>query len=91
MSTRVRLKNRRRDDPAAVQGGLEEIVILRDEEVVAVLPEGDPLRHALGISLDALRSLRADLAPVLEGQPRAKQVLEAVIEYKEQQTEQRRS
>lgn len=91
MPARVRLETRRHRDPAAVQDELEETVIVREENVVAVLPQGDPLLHALELSLEELRSLRVSLAPVLEGQPRAKEVLEAVIEYKEQQTEQRRS
>jgi hypothetical protein len=46
MPARVRLEIRRRSDPAAFQGKLGETVILRDNEVVAVLPEGDPLRYA---------------------------------------------
>ena len=86
MSARVRLETRRRSDPAAFRGELKETVILRDEKVVAVLPEGDPLRHGLELSAEELRVLRADLGPVVETRPRVKEVLEALIEYKEEQT-----
>jgi len=84
MSARVRLEKRRRSDSAAFRGEIEETVILRGEEVVAVLPEGDPLRHGLELSAEELRSLRASLGPVVEARPRVKQVLEALIEYKQQ-------
>jgi len=86
MSARVRLGTRRRSDRAAFQGELEETVILRDNEVVAVLPEGDPLRYALQLPLDELWSMRESLAPLLERRPRIKRVLEALIQYKEEQT-----
>jgi hypothetical protein len=86
MPAKVRLRTRRRSDPAAFQGELEETVILRDDEVVAVLPEGDPLRYALQLPLDELWSMRESLALVLERRPRIKRVLEALIEYKEEQT-----
>jgi len=58
-------------------------VILRDDEVVAVLPEGDPLRYALELPLEQLQSMRVNLARVLEKRPTVKKVLEAIIEYKE--------
>ncbi len=86
MPAKVRLDNRRRSDPAAFQGELKETVILRDDEVVAVLPEGDPLRYALQLPLDELWSMRESLAPVLERRHRIKRILEALIEYKEEQT-----
>ena len=86
MPATVRLRTRRRSDPAAFQGELEETVLLRDDEVVAVLPEGDPLRYALQLPLDELWSMRESLALVLERRPRIKRVLEALIEYKEEQT-----
>jgi len=57
-------------------------VILRDDEVVAVLPEGDPLCRTLELSVEELRSIRVNLARVLEKRPRVKEVLEAIIEYK---------
>jgi hypothetical protein len=85
MSGRVRLGIRRRSHPAAFQGELEETVILRGDEVVAVLPEGDPLRYALQLSVEELWSMRENLAPVLQRRPRVKKVLEALIQYKEAQ------
>jgi hypothetical protein len=85
VSSRVRIKTRRCSDAAAFRGQLEETVILRDEEVVAVLPEGDPLRHGLELSAEDLRLLRVNLRPVVEARPRVKEVLEALIEYKEGQ------
>jgi len=83
MSARVRLETRRRSDSAAFRGEFEETVILRDGEVVAVLPEGDPLRYGLELSAEELRLLRVSLGPVLETRPRVKEVLAALIEYKE--------
>jgi hypothetical protein len=85
MSTRVRLETRRRSDSAAFRGELEETVILRDEEVVAVLPEGDPLRYGLELSAEELRLLRVSLGCVVKTRPRVRQILEALIEYKEGQ------
>lgn len=86
MSARVRLETRRRSDPAAFRGELEETVILRDEEVVAVLPEGDPLRYGLELSAEELRLLRVSLGSVVKTRPRVREILEALIEYKEGQT-----
>ena len=86
MSARVRLETRRRSDPAAFRGKLEETVILRDGEVVAVLPEGDPLRYGLELSAEELRLLKASLGTVVQTRPHVKEVLEALIEYKEGQT-----
>ncbi|MCJ7510493.1 MAG: hypothetical protein MUP14_06370 [Dehalococcoidia bacterium] len=85
MPARVRQEIRRRSDPAAFQGKLGETVILRDNEVVAVLPEGDPLRYALQFPIDELWSMRDNLTSVLERQPRTKKVLEAFIQHKEEQ------
>ena len=86
MSARVRLQTRHRSDPAAFRGKLEETVILRDEEVVAVLTEGDPLRYGLELSAEELRLLKASLGSVVRTRPHVKEVLEALIEYKEGQT-----
>jgi hypothetical protein len=86
MSARVRLAIHRRSDPAAFRGDLEETVILRNEEVVAVLPEGDPLRYVLELSAEKLRLLRANLGSVVETRPRVRETLDALIEYKEGQT-----
>ena len=81
MSERVRVMTRRR---ARAVGKREptEVVILRDKQVIAVLPEGDPLRYLLQLSPDQLLSMRENLAPVLKNRPYAKEVLEAIIEYK---------
>jgi hypothetical protein len=87
MSARVRLETRRRSDSAAFRGELEETVILRDEEVVAVLPEGDPLRYGLELSAEELRLLTVSLRCVVETRPRVREILEALIEYKEGQAQ----
>jgi hypothetical protein len=73
----------RRAGPARARRNQQETVILRDDEVVAVLPEGDPLRHALELPIEELRSMRVNLARVLDSRPRVKKVLEAIIEYKQ--------
>ena len=86
MSARVRLETRRRSDPAAFGGEFEETVVLRDEEVVAVLPQGDGLRYLVRLSVEQLRLLQGKLGRMLEERPRLKEVLEALIEYKEEQT-----
>jgi len=86
MSAKVRLETRRRSDPAAFGGEFEETVILRDEEVVAVLPQGDGLRYLMQLSLEQLQLLKRKLGRMREERPRLNEVLEALIEYKEEQT-----
>jgi len=86
MSAKVRLETRRRGHPAGSQGELEETVILRDEEVVAVLPQGDGLRYLVQLSLEQLQLLKRKLGRMTEERPRLKEVLEALIEYEEEQT-----
>jgi hypothetical protein len=86
MSAKVRLETRHRSDPGAFQGELEETVILRNEEVVAVLPQGDGLRYLVQLSLEQLRLLEGKLGRMREERPRLNEVLEALIEYKEEQT-----
>jgi hypothetical protein len=86
MSATVRLETRHRDDPAASQGELEETVILRNGEVVAVLPQGDGLRYLVHLSLEQLRLLKGKLGRMSEERPRLREVLEALIEYKEEET-----
>jgi hypothetical protein len=86
MSAKVRLETRRRSHPAGSQGELEETVILRDEEVVAVLPQGDGLRYLMQLSLEQLQLLKRKLGRMTEERPRLKEVLEALIEYKEEET-----
>ena len=85
MAARVRLETRRLTDSAAFQGELEETVILRDGELVAALCEGDPLRYVLDLPVEELSSMKENLAPVLGKKPRVREVLEALIEYKEGQ------
>jgi hypothetical protein len=82
MVARVRLETRRTAE-AKSRSMDRETVILRDDEVVAVLPEGDPLRYALELPLEELQSMRVNLSRVLEKRPTVKKVLEAIIEYKE--------
>lgn len=84
MSAAVRLETRRGSDPAAFRGELEETVILRNEEVVAILRQGDGLRYLMRLSLEQLRLLKGKLGYMSEERPRLKEVLEALIEYKEQ-------
>lgn len=82
MAARIRLETRH-TGPAKSKGKQRETVILRNDEVVAVLPEGDPLHHTLELSLEELRSMRVNFAPAIERRPWVKKVLEAIIEYKE--------
>ena len=86
MSAKVRLETRRRSHLAGSQGELEETVILRDEEVVAVLPQGDGLRYLVQLSVEQLQLLKRKLGRMTEERPRLKEVLEALIEYKEEET-----
>lgn len=81
MVARVRLETRQAGSGRS-NVRKRETVILRDGEVVAVLPEGDPLRYTLELSVDELRAMRVNLASVLEKRPRVREVLEAIIEYK---------
>lgn len=70
-------------DPERAKSTKRETVILRDDEVVAVLPEGDPFCHTLELSVEELRSIRVNFARALERRPWVTKVLEAIIEYKE--------
>jgi hypothetical protein len=84
MSGRVWLEKRRRSVSASVPVEVTETVIRREGQEIAALAEGDPLRYALKLPLNELQSLRQALSPVLDCQPRARQVLEAIIEYKQE-------
>jgi hypothetical protein len=84
MSGRVWLEKRRRSVSASVPVEVTETVIRREGQELAALAEGDPLRYALELPLNELQSLRQALSPVLDCQPRARQVLEAIIEYKQE-------
>jgi chromosome condensin MukBEF complex kleisin-like MukF subunit len=89
MAARMRLETRHIDAERA-KSARRETVILRDDEVVAVLPEGDPLCHTLGLSIEELRSIRVNFAGAIERRPWVKKVLEAIIEYKDDVERERR-
>jgi hypothetical protein len=84
MPRRMGVENRRRVGTTSLPGEVIETVILREGREIAALAEGDPLRYALELPLNELQSLRRALGPILERQPQARRVLEAIIEYKEQ-------
>jgi hypothetical protein len=67
-----------------VRREVRETVVLRNEEVVAVLPEGDPLAYVLQLSADELSELRVKLRPLLESRPDIRSLLEAVLQYRRQ-------
>jgi len=62
----------------------EETLISRGEELLGVLPEGDPLRYLLRLPEDRLRSVRRELGPVFARRPDVARVLDAIIEYRAQ-------
>jgi hypothetical protein len=62
-----------------------ETVILRNGQEIATLAPSDPLRYALELPLDELRSLQRALGPVLERRPHVRRVLEAIIGHKERE------
>lgn len=82
MMSSVRLETRQ---AGSVRSGAKsrETVILRDDEVVAVLPEGDPLCQTLGLSVEELKAIRVNFARALDRRPWAAKAVEAIIEYKE--------
>ena len=82
MTTRVRLEIRQAGSGKS-NGRKKETVILRDDEVVAVLPEGDPLCHTLELPVEELKSIRLNFARALDRRPWVAKVVEAIIEYKE--------
>ena len=86
MKPGIRVETRRRDVSAQGLGEVAETVILRHGQEIATLAPSDPLRYALKLPLDELRSLRRALGPVLERRPHVRRVLEAIIEYKERGT-----
>jgi len=61
-----------------------ETVVLRNEEVVAVLSEGDPLAYVLELSTGELLKLRDKLRPILGSRPALGSLLDALIEYRRQ-------
>ena len=82
MTDRVRIQTRRSVLAGKVQRELRETVVLRNQEVVAVLPEGDPMAYVLHLSAEELLELREKLRPILEARPELGSLLEALIEYR---------
>ena len=78
----VKILTRRSALTEKVQREVLETVVLRNEEVVAVLPEGDPLAYVLGLSAGELLELREKLHPILEARPQVRSLVEALIEYR---------
>jgi len=86
MGTGLRLENRRSGRRKAGTPGLEETVILRDDEEVAVLVEGDPLRYALELPPEDLKDLLRAFAPVLERRADIRQTLQTIVDFKEEES-----
>lgn len=84
MPDHVEIRTRRSALTEKVQREVRETVVLRNEEVVAVLPEGDPLAYVLQLSAGELSELREKLRPILESRPDIRSLLEAVIQYRQQ-------
>ncbi len=84
MPDHVEIRTRRSALTEKVQREVRETVVLRNEEVVAVLPEGDPLAYVLELSAGELSELREKLRPILESRPDIRSLLEAVIQYRQQ-------
>jgi hypothetical protein len=81
---RVQIQTRRSVLTEKVQREVMETVVLRNKEVVAVLPEGDPLAYVLKLSTGELLELRRRLEPILESRPRLRSLFEALIEHRRQ-------
>jgi hypothetical protein len=82
MTDRVEIQTRRSALAEKVQREVQETVVLRNQEVVAVLPEGDPMAYVLGLSAGELAELREKLRPILESRPEIRSLLDALIEYR---------
>ncbi len=82
MTDRVQIRTRRSALAEKVQREVQETVVLRNEEVIAVLPEGDPLAYVLQLSTSELLAMRERLRPVLESRPEVRALLEALIHYR---------
>ena len=78
----VQIRTRRSALTEKVQREVMETVVLRDEEVVAVLPEGDPLTYVLQLPTSELVRLRDKLRPILESRPKLRLLLDALIQYR---------
>jgi hypothetical protein len=84
MRDRVQIQTKRSALTEKVQREVTETVVLRNEEVVAVVPEGDPLAYVLQLPAGELLELRERLRPVLESRPALRSLLEALIQYRGQ-------
>jgi hypothetical protein len=82
VAARVRLETRHAGSGRS-NAKKRETVILRDDEVVAVLPEGDPLCQTLGLPVEELKTIRVNFARALDRRPWVAKVVDAIIEYKE--------
>jgi hypothetical protein len=80
----VEIRTRRSALTEKVEREVMETVVLRNEEVVAVLPEGDPLAYVLELSTGELITLRDKLRPILETRPTLRSLLDALIQYRRQ-------
>jgi len=81
---RVQIQTRRSALTEKVQREVMETVVLRNEEVVAVLPEGDPLAYVLKLSTAELMELQDRLRPILGSRPALGSLLDALIQYRRQ-------
>ena len=81
---RVQIQTRRSALTEKVQREVMETVVLRNEEVVAVLPEGDPLAYVLKLSTAELMELQDKLRPILGSRPALGSLLDALIQYRRQ-------
>ena len=91
MRSGVKGTKRQRNGVSSVPRQAVEPATLRHGEEIIALAPGDPLRYALGLSLDELYSLQRTLGPVLERRPYVQRVLEAIIKHKEQQVDRHRA
>jgi len=81
---RVQIQTRKSALTEKVQREVMETVVLRNEEVVAVLPEGDPLAYVLKLSTAELMELQDRLRPILGSRPALGSLLDALIQYRRQ-------
>jgi hypothetical protein len=81
---RVQIQTRKSALTEKVQREVMETVVLRNEEVVAVLPEGDPLAYVLKLSTAELMELQDKLRPILGSRPELRSLLDALIQYRRQ-------
>jgi hypothetical protein len=84
MPDHVQIRTRRSALTEKVQREVRETVVLRNEVVVAVLPEGDPLVYVLHLPTSELLELQESLRPVLDCRPQLRSLLEALIQYRRQ-------